>query len=117
MRDEPVVEVVDDQYGSPTIADDLAAASVAAIARGATGILHLANQGSTTWYRLAVAAFEAAGRDSSRLRACPSTSYQREAPRPRYTALGSERLGFLGIEALPPWEGSLAAVVANLAGH
>jgi dTDP-4-dehydrorhamnose reductase len=114
-RGEPTVEVVDDQFGSPTIASDLAAASIQAIAARATGVLHLANQGSTTWYRLAVAAFQAAGMDTSRLRAILSASFP-SPPRPRYTVLGSERLDSLAIDALPPWESSLTGVVGNLKG-
>ena len=115
-RGEAVVDVVDDQFGSPTIAADLAAASVEAIRAGTTGILHLVNQGSTSWYRLAVTAFEAAGLDPSTLRPCPSTSHPGAAPRPRHTVLGSERLDGLGIQALPPWEESLAVVVPDLIG-
>ncbi len=113
---EPRVDVVDDQQGSPTIAADLAAASVEAIRSGATGVLHLANRGSTTRYRLATHAFEAAGLDPSPLRPCPSTRNPGDAERPRYTVLGSERLAHLDIEELPPWEDSLTKVVADLIG-
>ncbi len=111
---QPVVDVVDDQRGSPTIASDLAAATIDAIDARATGILHLANRGSTTWYRLAVAAFGAAGLDHSQLRPCATADYRGKATRPAYTVLASERLDRLGLREMPHWEESLTGVVAEM---
>ncbi len=108
------VDVVNDQHGSPTIASDLASATLDAIEATATGILHLANQGATTWYQLAVAGFGAAGLDPSVLRPCASADHPGEAPRPRYTVLGSERVEQLGLRAMPHWEESLTGVVADM---
>ena len=105
------VDVVDDQHGSPTIAADLASATLEAIEATATGILHLANQGTTTRYELAVAAYESAGLDTSVLRPCPSADHPGEAARPRYTALASERVADLGLKPLPPWSVSLHSLV------
>jgi dTDP-4-dehydrorhamnose reductase len=47
------VQVVDDQHGHPTFVDDLAAATLAAIAFGAAGVLYEAKRGVTTWFGLA----------------------------------------------------------------
>lgn len=106
--------VVDDQWGCPTISDDLAAASLRALDRNANGVLHMTNQGATTWFGLARRSVELAGLDADKISPCPTTDYPLPAPRPAFSVLASERLEELGIEALPYWEESLPEVVANL---
>jgi dTDP-4-dehydrorhamnose reductase len=106
--------VVNDQHGSPTVADDLAIASMEAIEKGATGLLHLTNQGATTWFDLARAAVTEAMLDPNLVSPCTSAEYPTPAPRPAYTVLESERRTELEINPLPPWEDSLPAVVKQL---
>jgi dTDP-4-dehydrorhamnose reductase len=106
--------VVNDQHGSPTVADDLAIASMEAIEKGATGLLHLTNQGATTWFDLARAAVTEAMLDPNLVSPCTSAEYPTPAPRPAYTVLESERRTDLGINPLPSWEDSLPAVVKQL---
>ena len=108
------LRVVNDQRGSPTVVDDLAAATVTAMTAGATGILHLVNGGETTWYGMARHALRIAGLDPDRVSACPTSEYPTAARRPEYSVLGSERLGGLGISPLPTWEDSLVGVVEGL---
>ena len=43
------LRVVDDQVGCPTCAEDLAAALLALLDRGARGTLHVTNAGATSW--------------------------------------------------------------------
>lgn len=108
------LQVVDDQRGCPTIAIDLARATLAAMDAGASGLLHLTNQGETTWYRLARRAVELAGRHPERLSPCTTDEYPVPTPRPAYSVLGSERIDELGFEPLPHWEDSLQGVVDGL---
>ena len=110
------LSVVADQRGRPTVVDDLAAATLAALDRGATGILHLSNEGVTTWYELARAAVELAGIDPDRIRPISTDEYPTPAARPAYSVLGSQRLDELGLAPLPPWRDSLPAVVERLTG-
>lgn len=105
------VKVVDDQRGSPTMADDLAPAAWSALRAGASGLLHLTNSGATTWFRLARAAVAQAGLDPGRIVPCSTAEYPTPARRPAYSVLGSERRRPLGLPDLPPWEDSLPAVV------
>jgi dTDP-4-dehydrorhamnose reductase len=108
------VAVVDDQHGCPTIADDLAGATLAAVQAGVTGVLHLANQGATTWFELARASVELAGIDPERIQPCATADYPSPARRPAYSVLGSERREELGLDALAHWRDSLPAVVDSL---
>lgn len=108
------IRVVDDQFGCPTIADDLAGAVIGAVDTGTTGLLHLTNQGETSWFGLARAAVALAGLHPDRVVPVSSAEYPRRAARPAYSVLRSERLDGLGLVPLPPWEASLAPLVAAL---
>jgi dTDP-4-dehydrorhamnose reductase len=112
---EQEVRVVDDQYGCPTVASDLAEASWAALQLGVTGLLHLTNQGTTTWYSLARAAVDLAGLDPASVIPCSTDEYPTKANRPAYSVLASERLKGLGIPAPPHWKSSLRDVVSEIA--
>jgi dTDP-4-dehydrorhamnose reductase len=107
------MEVVDDQWGSPTAAGDLAAATLEAMSLGVTGILHLTNQGVTTWFEFARTICELAGIEPSRVTATSSASYPTRARRPRYSVLGSNRIHELGIAPLRSWPEALRATLAT----
>ncbi len=107
-REGREIKVVDDQRGCPTVADHLAAAAIEALDRDAGGLLHITNQGDTTWFHLAVAAITAAGLDPALVDPCPTSEYPTKAARPAYSVLGSERTSELGLTSLPPWQDALA---------
>ena len=111
---ERELRVVDDQRGCPTIAADLAAATLEALDARATGLVHLTNSGETTWFELARAAVTIAGLDPGRISACGTEDYPTPARRPAYSVLGSQRRTSLGMSPLPHWRESLADVVAGL---
>lgn len=107
------LDVVNDQHGSPTIADDLAVATIDALNLFTTGVLHLTNQGATTWFDLAKAALVEAGMDPELLSPCGTAEYPTPASRPAYSVLGSERIAEVGVGPLPPWRDSLPNLVAH----
>ena len=112
------LNVVNDQQGCPTIADDLAIATLQALERSTRGILHLTNQGVTTWFDLARAAVDGAGLDPTLISPCATADYPTPAPRPAYSVLASERLEMIGMPPLPPWRDSLPPLIEQLAsGH
>ncbi len=104
------LKVVDDQLGRPTIAADLAAGTVVALEAGLHGIVHLANQGETTWYGLATAAVQLAGLDPALVDPCTTHEFPTTASRPAYSVLGTERADG---PQLPPWRSSLPSLVAD----
>ncbi|HVE47518.1 MAG TPA: dTDP-4-dehydrorhamnose reductase [Acidimicrobiales bacterium] len=113
-RDE--LTVVDDQHGCPTFADDLAAMIVRLVVSRLPGTFHVTNQGTTTWYGLACAAFEAAGLDPSRVRpiATDELDPPRPAPRPARSVLDNAALRLSGIPLLPDFHEPLERLVKNL---
>lgn len=96
------VDVVDDQWGRPTMVDDLARATLDAVDQGMQGLVHLASPPSTTWFGLAREACKIAGIDVDRVRPCPTERFPRRAQRPQRSVLESER----GVQ-VPEWRPGL----------
>lgn len=114
--------VVADQVGCPTATPGLAAACIAAIERGASGLLHWSDAGAASWYDFAVAIGElgvASGllEAAAAVRPIATADYPTPARRPSYSLLDcSASRATLG---LPPrhWRAALAEVLAALAGR
>ncbi|HEY0972428.1 MAG TPA: family 1 glycosylhydrolase [Gemmatimonadales bacterium] len=99
-----------DQVVSPTYVPDLVHATLDLLLDGERGIWHLANQGATTWAELARRAATLAGLPVELVEPCDTAALALPAPRPRYSALASER-GAL----LPPLDDALARYCASRA--
>jgi len=101
------VKVVDDQHCTPTATVDLAEATIRLLATGATGLFHITNAGSTTWFQLAREIFRQAHLSVDLM---PITSGQFGAParRPGYSVLDGGKLAKIGIE-LREWPEALAS--------
>ena len=108
------VRVVDDQHGRPTMVDDLAQGTMQAIGQGASGVVHLANEGVTTWYGLAREIAEIARLDPDRVTPVSTEEFPRPAARPHNSVLDSERLEMLGVPPLPHYRASLERAVGQL---
>lgn len=89
--------VVDDQRGCPTVAADLARATLDALAAGATGLLHLANRDAMTWFDLARSVAEIAGHDPAAIVPCRTADLGLAAARPENSELRSVRAAGLGV--------------------
>ncbi|WP_158923444.1 dTDP-4-dehydrorhamnose reductase [Acidisphaera sp. S103] len=124
-KTRPRLTVVADQHGCPTTAADLADAILSVIARvDATGwqpayqgIFHAAGTGATTWFGLAVAAFEEASRHGATVpEVAPITSaeYPTPAKRPANSRLDCTRLHDVFGVRLPPWRDSLTRTVKTI---
>jgi dTDP-4-dehydrorhamnose reductase len=81
----------DDAVIAPTYVPDLVHASLDLLLDGERGVWHLANPGAVTWYELACDAARLAGLDPGGIEPRPTAAFGWPAPRPRYSALGSER--------------------------
>jgi len=114
LTKERELTVVDDQFGHPTLADDLASGILDATRKGVTGVLHLTNRGVTTWFDLARELVTIAGGDVSRVQPCATSSYPTPAKRPANSVLDSVRTGPLGLAEFPDYHEGLADLVAEL---
>jgi dTDP-4-dehydrorhamnose reductase len=78
------LRVVNDQRGSPTYARDLAEPLIALIEKGKSGIYHLANSGSCTWFEFAGEIFRLLEIDTAII-PISSEELERKAKRPSYS--------------------------------
>lgn len=108
------VLVVNDQRGKPTLVDDLAAATMEAVQREASGVVHLTNQGETTWFGLARDIAEFSGLDLDHVMPITTDQFSRPATRPTNSVLDSERLDELSLAPLPHYRPSLRRAVEQL---
>lgn len=116
------VNVVDDQWGSPTYVGTLADRLLGLLSlekagridvRGRT--LHLVGAGRATWYDLAREVFTLLGADPDRVRPCTSEEFPRPAPRPTFSVLADTAWRELGLEPPGDWRGDLAPGILELA--
>jgi dTDP-4-dehydrorhamnose reductase len=106
-REGRPLRVVTDQTFAPTGAQDLAAAALALARSGASGLVHVTNEGSCSWHELAVAALALAGIDA-KVEAITSAGLELAARRPAYSVLDTARARQLGLPPLRPWREALA---------
>ena len=109
----PVLDVVDDQRGSPTHTPDLARAIIQLCHRDASGIVHLTNDGECTWFEFASHIVRQAGLDTT-IRPTTSDKFVRPAPRPKYSVLSPKSREHYGI-AMPHWKKALQDYIAERA--
>jgi dTDP-4-dehydrorhamnose reductase len=122
------IGVVDDQWGAPTFAADLADAIarigdtlLAAPDRARlAGVYHASGTGETTWCRFAraiMAGAERHGFPSCRVNAITTADYPTRARRPANSRLDCGKLARAFGVRLPDWESSLDTCLAQLAAR
>lgn len=114
-RDEKPIRVVHDQRCTPTYTVDLADATEALIARGASGLVHVTNGGDCTWFEFAHEIFRLAGLRPN-LAPISSAEFGATARRPAYSVLSNAKLHALGVKPLRHWKEALAAYLAARKG-
>ncbi|WP_068273239.1 dTDP-4-dehydrorhamnose reductase [Aldersonia kunmingensis] len=111
-RERETLDVVNDQVGSPTFADDLADGLLELAQHPeAPPLLHLTNGGVASWFDLAQATFELIGADPARVRPCTSAQFIRPAPRPAYSVLSDRAWVDAGLTPLRDWRAGLSAAL------
>lgn len=108
MRERESIQVINDQFGSPTYAADLAAVimQIAAEAEDKGGIYHFSNKGIISWFDFAVAIKEFAGLPCN-VKPIDTSGYPTPAKRPAYSAMSKEKIqSVFGIQ-LKYWKDSL----------
>jgi dTDP-4-dehydrorhamnose reductase len=122
-REGNPIKVVDDQFGRPTAAADLArfvlsqAQRLAKAPAGdpAFGVVHFANAGETTWHEFAQAVFELAlGADAPEVGRIKTAERPAPARRPMRGTLDTSKLERVFGVTPRPWREALAEIVAEL---
>ena len=107
-QEKDEINVVNDQKGTPTNANDLADVIINIIIRNkeAYGLYHFSNLGETTWYGFAKAIFEIS-KTVIKLNPVTSEAYVTKAPRPKYSVLDKNKISSVFNLNIPNWEDSL----------
>lgn len=110
------LRVVNDQKGSPTYAKDLAEPLFALIEKGKTGIYHLANSGSCTWFDFAGEIFRLLEIDTTII-PISSDELERKAKRPLYSVFDMWKFQKDTGLKMRPWQEALREYLATLGGQ
>jgi len=112
LRADQPFTASNDLVVTPTYVPDLVNVSLDLLIDRERGVWHLTNGAAVTWAELARKACEVAGVDPRNLQERPAAELGYAAPRPAYSALGSER-GML----LPSLEDALGRYIRALEEH
>jgi dTDP-4-dehydrorhamnose reductase len=106
------LRVVADQRCTPSYTADVAAATVALLERGATGLYHVVNSGECSWHEFAAEIFRQVGVQAD-LTPITSAEFGAPAPRPAYSVLSTAKLASVLGSPLRHWTEALAAYLAE----
>ncbi len=116
--EQPHVNVVSDQVGTPTYAGDLALAIFSIIESGRyegnEGIYHFSDEGVCSWYDFAVEIAAEAGHDTCAVRPCRTADYPTRALRPAYSVLDKTKIKRTFDLEIPHWRDSMRYCIARL---
>jgi dTDP-4-dehydrorhamnose reductase len=105
------INVVNDQFGSPTWAYRLALQIAELIETDGRGTFHATSEGYCTWYQLAERFLSRMG-VPCKLTPCTTEEYPTPATRPRNSILENRRLKEAGINIMPDWKHDVDEFVA-----
>jgi dTDP-4-dehydrorhamnose reductase len=115
MKEKPAINVVNDQIGSPTYANDLATAIIHIILNyhdPTPGIYHYSNSGSCSWYEFAAEIKSICGLTAT-ITPIPAASYPTPAKRPAFSILNTEKIQYSFHISIPHWKESIANCLDN----
>ncbi|MCC3646355.1 dTDP-4-dehydrorhamnose reductase [Cytobacillus oceanisediminis] len=110
------VKVVNDQIGSPTYVNDLAD-TIRLLLDKKSGIYHVSNTGSCSWFEFARAIYQEAGYNPDLVLPIKTEDYNALASRPKYSILGHEALEKEKIMTLRPWNEALKDFIRKEFSH
>ena len=115
---KPELNVVFDQCGTPTYAQDLADAIVTIISdrsfEGNEGIYHYSDEGVCSWYDFTKVIAKIAGNTGCDIRPCHSDEFPSPVRRPSYSVLDKTKFKQTFGQRVPYWTDSLKKCIQNL---
>ncbi len=102
------IRMINDQKSSPTYWDDLAAALLKLVEKKVSGIYHVSNSGSATWYEFAKAVMELNGIRGVKLTPITLDEWKAPAKRPADSRLDCSLYSKLAGAPMRDWRDALA---------
>ncbi len=112
-KERTELNVVSDQYGSPTYTFDLAKLIVDMIQTEQYGVYHATNEGVCSWYEFACQIFNVA-KLNVKVNPVTSEEYPAKVKRPLNSRLDKTSLDQAGFSRLPTWQDALARYIDEL---
>ncbi len=116
-RDKNEVQVVADQFGSPTYANDLAEKIKELIKTEVYGTYHTTNSGQTNWAEFTETIFKLS-RYNTTVKHITSEEWEAISPsatkRPRYSVLGHDNLLKAGLADVRPWRAAITDFLCEM---
>ena len=112
-RERGSVEVVSDQFVTPTYTHHLAQQIVVLAESDLNGVVHATCQDECSWFDFAAEIFALAG-VSVRLEPTTSAAFPSKVMRPAYSVLDNVRMREAGIDRMPHWKESLAVYLEEM---
>ena len=110
------VSVVNDQFGSPTWADEIPEATLRLLYREQEGIFHYTSTGVLSWYELAQAIFKEADMKVS-VTPIRSDEYPTRARRPYWSKLNTDKYSRITGVVPAGWRSGLKRLLRRLSDH
>ncbi|MOA09097.1 dTDP-4-dehydrorhamnose reductase [compost metagenome] len=118
-QEKPMLQVVDDQKGSPTYTVDLARFLLELIQTEKYGVYHASNSDSCTWFEFTQAIFAEAEdilglKFTAKLEPCATEQFPRPAPRPRNSVMEHLSIRTNGFQDIRSWREGLRGFLLEL---
>jgi dTDP-4-dehydrorhamnose reductase len=101
------IKIIDDQFGCPSYSMDIANAIIQLSLNDKSGVFHVVNSGSCSWYQFIKKAAEYLNYDQSKILPISYKELNRKAERPRSSILSMNKLERTLPESLRSWEKGL----------
>ena len=108
-----VINVVADQFGSPTYTVDLATLLCDIVVTEKYGIYHATNEGVCSWAELAVEVFKVTGRET-KVNYIRTEEYPTRALRPKNSRMSKKSLDDAGFARLPDWQDAVGRYLKEI---
>lgn len=112
-KEKDSINVVDDQIGNPTNANDLAYHILKIIETDEYGIYHCTGKGECSWYDFAKIIIELSGEECI-VKPCTSQEYKTPAKRPEYSSLDNMMLRNTVGDEMRHWQDAIKSFIENL---
>jgi len=109
-----MIQVVEDQMGSPTYTIDLAKCLAQLVELDTPSLLHICNDGYCSWFEYARKILDLGGYSNVVTKPVTTREFGRPAPRPGYSVLDCSRLSKLLGSKLRHWEPALIDLLEEL---
>lgn len=110
-RDE--LNVVNDQFGSPTFADQVVEQTFELLQQNKSGTYHLSSDGITTWYHFSKEIFEQKG-INVKVNPVSSADFPTKAKRPFFSKLSTQKISNVDGVLILDWKAGLQRLLKQL---